>query len=124
MNNMRRWIVGLAIASLLAIGVVTLAANGPGNSTASCPQQRASVTSNHLGRDADGDGTTNTQDADWTRPLDGSGYGQGPGLTGDAARNRLLDGSGSGAGNGHAPGSWCLGNRGGSGLGSRSGRGG
>jgi len=73
-------ILALLTISLLAVGVYALA-NGfgrgetvdcrCGGSTEGCPYESE--------RDADGDGILNCADEDWSRPLDGSGYGQGAG---------------------------------------------
>ena len=70
-------VLALLAISLLAIGVFAMA-NGFGRgetadcrcsgSTEDCPYESE--------RDADGDGIVNCADEDWSRPLDGSGYGQ------------------------------------------------
>lgn len=85
--------VGLTIVSLLAIGVVALAGNGFGASTTFEPQQAATGDCDLHERDADGDGILNSDDPDWVRPMDGSGYGECKGYAG----NGPLDGTGFGA---------------------------
>lgn len=97
MNKMRTWIVGLAIASLLAVGVVALAGSGFGTSSSWEPQQAAAGECDLHSRDTDGDGIPNSQDADWVRPMDGSGYGEGRGHRQNISENRPMDGSGYGS---------------------------
>ena len=70
-------ILALLAISLLVVGVFAMAhgfgrgepvdrhCNGP---MKDCPYESE--------RDADGDGIVNCADEDWSRPLDGSGYGQ------------------------------------------------
>ena len=119
MKKMRKWMVVLAGVSLLAVGIVAVAGNGFGGSTewtapagaagdcGAC-EAGASADCTLNGRDADGDGVCNSEDPDWIRPADGTGYGerQGCGLRRSGARP--LDGSGFGAGSaggrGHSPG--------------------
>ena len=96
MNKMRNWMVGLTIVSLLAVGVVAVAGNGFGGSAAWTPQQAAGDCDLHE-HDADGDGIINSEDSDWVRPLDGSGYGMSQGFGQGNSGNRPLDGSGYGA---------------------------
>ncbi|MCK4570911.1 hypothetical protein KAT84_03065 [Candidatus Bipolaricaulota bacterium] len=93
MNKIRNLIVGLTIVSLLAVGVVAVAGNGFGASANWEPQQAATGDCDLHERDADGDGILNSEDPDWTRPMDGSGYGERKGNAG----NGPLDGSGFGA---------------------------
>ncbi len=88
-------VLALLAISLLVIGVFAMAhgfgrgeaadwhCSGP---TEDCPYA--------VERDADGDGIVNCEDEDWSRPLDGSGYGQTTGY-GNGLRN------GSGYGRGH-----------------------
>lgn len=110
MNNVRQWMVGLTIVSLLAIGVVALAGNGFGDSTQDPnPPQAATGDCGLHERDADGDGIVNSEDADWVCPLDGTGYGECKGYGQNLSVNRPLDGSGFGSGEGGG-----LGRRGGS----------
>ena len=87
-------VLALLAISLLAIGVYAMAhgfgRNGPADEgcyrpTEGCPYG--------LGRDADGDGVLNCADEDWSRPLDGSGYGPTTGC-----------GTGPRSGNGYGPG--------------------
>ena len=101
MNKMRNWMVGLTIVALLAVGVVALAGNGYGSNTADrSPRQATSAACGLCERDADGDGIPNSEDADWVRPLDGSGYGQGRGYRQHLSADRPLDGTGQSAGPG------------------------
>ncbi len=100
MNKMRNLIVGLTVASLLAVGVVAVAGNGFGTSTSWEPQQAATGDCDLHERDADGDGILNSEDADWVRPMNGSGYGERKGNAG----NGPLDGSGFGVRQGGGPG--------------------
>ena len=93
MNKIRNLIVGLTLVSLLAVGIVAVAGNGFGASTTFDPQQAAAGDCDLHERDADGDGILNSEDSDWARPLDGSGYGERKGNAG----NGPLDGSGFGA---------------------------
>lgn len=104
MNKIRNLIVGLTLVSLIAVGVVAVAGNEFGASTTFEPQKAATGDCNLNERDADGDGILNSEDADWARPTDGSGYGQRRGDAGSGP----MDGSGFGA-------------RQGGGLGQRSG---
>ena len=97
MHKMRNWMVGLTIVSLLAVGVVAVAGNGFGASATGEPQQAATGDCDLHERDADGDGVLNCEDADWVRPLDGSGYGEGYGYGQNLSGNRPMDGSGFGA---------------------------
>ena len=94
MNKMRNWIVGLTLVSLLAVGVVAVAGNGLGSSASWQPQQAATGDCSLHERDADGDGILNSEDTDWVRPLDGSGYGTGQG---SRSGIRPMDGSGLGS---------------------------
>jgi hypothetical protein len=98
MNRLRMWIVGLMVLSLLGIGVVALAGNGFGNGSPNATaKQTASGNCALYERDADGDGIVNSEDPDWTQPLDGTGYGQGQGDGRSLSANRPLDGTGYGA---------------------------
>ncbi len=115
MNKVRNLIAGLTIVSLLAVGIVAVAGNGFSDTTDWAPQQQATGDCDLYERDADGDGILNSEDADWTRPLDGNGYGKSEGLGQGNAGNRPLDGSGYGAGQGGG-----LGQGAGSGLQDRS----
>ena len=83
MNKSRNWIVGLTLVSLMAVGVVALAGNGFGGANASSwsPAQAASGECPYE-RDSDGDGVLNSEDPDWVRPLDGTGFG-GRGMRGE-----------------------------------------
>lgn len=94
MNKMRNWIVGLTLGSLLVVGVVAVAGNGFGSSTSWQPQQAATGDCTLHERDADGDGILNSEDTDWVRPMDGSGYGAGQG---SRSGIRPMDGSGLGS---------------------------
>jgi hypothetical protein len=96
MNKTRSLIAGLMIVSLLAVGVVAVAGNGFGSSASVGAQQAEAGTCNLYERDADGDGIVNCEDADWVRPLDGSGYGQTQGYGQNLSGQRPLDGSGFG----------------------------
>jgi len=96
MNKIRNWMVGLAVVSLLAVGVVAVAGNGFGASADWEPQQAAGDCDLHE-QDADGDGTPNCEDPDWVRPTDGSGYGECQGYGRNLFESRPMDGSGFGA---------------------------
>jgi hypothetical protein len=93
MNKIRNLIVGLTLVSLLAVGVVAVAGNGFGASTTFEQQKAATGDCALQERDSDGDGILNSEDPDWVRPLDGSGYGERRGN----ARSGPMDGSGFGA---------------------------
>ena len=73
-------ILALLAISLLAIGVFAMAhgfgRNDPGDWHCSGPTEDCPYGAE---RDADGDGIVNCADEDWSRPLDGSGYGQSAG---------------------------------------------
>ena len=97
MNKIRTLIVGLAIASLLAVGVVAVAGSGFGASTSWEPQQAATGDCDLHARDTDGDGILNSEDADWVRPMNGSGYGKSEGGGQGNFENRPVDGFGYGA---------------------------
>ena len=114
MNKTRSLILGLMIVSLLAVGVVAVAGNGFGSSVSVGAQQASAGTCSLYERDADGDGIVNSEDADWVRPLDGSGYGHNQGHGQNLSEQRPLDGSGFG---GHGGG---VGQRVGGGLGDGS----
>jgi len=105
MNKMRNWMVGLTIVSLLAVGMVALAGNGFGASTTFEPQKAATGGCDLHERDTDGDGILNSDDPDWVRPLDGSGYGERKGYGQGLSANRPLDGTGYGSGMGRGAGS-------------------
>ena len=101
MKVVRNWIVGLTVVSLLAVGVVALAGNGFGGSAPDWSTQQAETGDCDLHeRDADGDGILNSEDPDWVRPMDGSGYGECKGYGRGLSANRPLDGTGCGAGRG------------------------
>ena len=101
--------IALLAVSLLAVGVVAIAGNGFGESTewdapaaaegncGSCDVGAAGDCALNE-RDADGDGIPNSEDPDWVRPADGSGYGQREGCGLNRASDRPLDGSGFGLG--------------------------
>ena len=111
MSKMKNWMVALALVSLLAVGVVALAGNGFGTTTGfNTPLATGTCACD---QDDDGDGIPNSEDPDWVRPLDGSGYGTGYG-TGygmGLSADRPLDGTGYGAqgGNGMNNGSGTCG---------------
>ncbi len=87
MNKMKKWMIGLTIASLLAVGVVALAGNGFG---AGSSETTAQATCN-----GDGAGLgIGRQMGD--RPLDGTGCGQEQGYGQNLSENRPLDGTGYG----------------------------
>ena len=95
MNKMRTLVIGLTLVSLLAVGVVALAGNGFGNSEANPTQQHSGSGSCALnGRDADGDGITNSEDPDWAPPADGSGYGRRQGSRRSFSASQPQDGTG------------------------------
>ena len=94
MNKIRTLITGLTVVSLLAVGLVAVAGNGFRSSTEWAPQQAATGDCTF---DADGDGIINSEDADWVRPFDGSGYGQSEGFAQGSFENRPVNGSGYGA---------------------------
>ena len=100
MNKIRNLIAGLTIVSLLAVGLVAVAGNGFGASTEWAPQKAATGDCDLNAYDADGDGIINSEDADWVRPFDGSGYGQSQGFAEGNFENRPVDGSGYGTGQG------------------------
>jgi len=80
-------VLALLAISLLGVGVFAMA-NGFGrNDPADC-HCSTSIEDCPYGieRDADGDGIVNCADEDWSRPLDGSGYGQTTGY-GTGLRN-------------------------------------
>jgi len=91
MKKMRNWIVGLTLISLMAAGLVAVAGNGFGASSTWEPAGAQASSCALEARDADGDGIPNSEDADWTRPFDGTGYGQ---RSGGSRRNALRDGNG------------------------------
>ena len=113
MNKIRNLIVGLTLVSLLAVGVVAVAGNGFGASTTFEPQRAVSGDCDLQARDSDGDGILNSEDSDWVRPLDGSGYGERKGNAGSGPKDgsgfgaRLGGGLGQGSGSGDCDGS-CL----------------
>ena len=101
MKAVKNWIVGLAVVALLAVGIVALAGNGFGASMTNWSPQQAETGGCDLHqRDADGDGILNSEDLDWVRPMDGSGYGECTGYGQGLSANRPLDGTGFGAGRG------------------------
>ena len=93
---MNRWIVGLTILALLAVGGIALAGGGfagrSAENRASCP---AGVEKALCDADADGDGTVNSEDPDWVCPEDGSGCGEGAGACLGLSADRPLDGFGA-----------------------------
>ncbi|MCK4391297.1 hypothetical protein KAX17_00135 [Candidatus Bipolaricaulota bacterium] len=97
MTKARKLIVGLLMVSLLAVGLVALAGNGFGGKETNdwAAARAAGDCSCDEERDTDGDGIPNCDDPDWTRPLDGSGYGR---MQGNG--QGLCDGSGNGRANG------------------------
>jgi len=96
MNKTRNWIVGLTIASLLAVGVVALAGSGFGGGAADwAPQSASPGECRQDVRDADSDGVPNADDPDWTCPQDGSGCNGEDGI-GRPLSGRSPDRSGCG----------------------------
>ena len=114
MSKMNRWIVGLMILALLAVGGAALASSGfagrgAGNQAA-CP---ADVDGALCDADADGDGIVNAEDADWVCPEDGSGCEGSAGACFGLSADRPLGDSGTrcaGAGIGQRVGG-CRGGR-------------
>jgi len=88
MNKMKKWMIGLTIVSLLAVGVVALAGNGFGAGSSGTTAQAA------CSNDGAGQGIGGQQLGD--RPLDGTGYGHGQGYGQDLSGSRPLDGTGYG----------------------------
>ncbi|MBE0635181.1 hypothetical protein IH601_04230 [Candidatus Bipolaricaulota bacterium] len=81
MSKMNRWIVGLTILTLLAVGGVALAGGGFGSrSAATCP--------------AAGDSAVCTTDSELC-PQDGTGCEEGAGACLGLLADRPLDGSGA-----------------------------
>jgi len=111
MRKMRNWIVGLAIVSLLAVGLAAVAGNGFGESMSWNSAGAAADDCDLHERDADGDGIANADDPDWVCPQDGTGYGAREGCGLNQVAHRPLDGSGFGAGHrggmGHRFGGGC-----------------
>ncbi|MCK5245885.1 hypothetical protein KAR02_03260 [Candidatus Bipolaricaulota bacterium] len=105
MNKIKNLVVGLTIVSLLAVGVVAVAGNGFGASESWAPQQAATGDCDLNEHDFDGDGILNSEDSDWVRPMDGSGYGVSQGNAQGLSGDRPVDGSGYGAGLGQGSGS-------------------
>ena len=102
MTKTRTFIIGALVLSLLAFGIVALASNGFGKGAA---QDQAGNGSYMQERDSDGDGIINCNDPDWTRPLDGTGYGaMNGGGAHDGAGQGLRHGMGNGAHNGSGQG--------------------
>ena len=97
MNRIRNLIVGITIVSLLAVGVVAVAGNGFGSSENWDQRQAAAGDCDLSEQDTDGDGTPNCDDADFVRPLNGSGNGECQGYGQNLSGNRPMDGSGFGA---------------------------
>jgi len=87
-------VLALLAISLLGVGVFAMAhgfgRNDPADGGCSRPIEECPYGAE---RDADGDGIVNCEDEDWSRPLDGSGYGQSAGYG-----NGLRTGSGYGPG--------------------------
>jgi len=96
LNKMTRWIVGLTVLALLAVGGVALANagfSGRGADTqASCP---ATGDRALCDVDTDGDGIVNAEDPDWICPKDGTGCEDGAGTCLGLSADRPLDGSGA-----------------------------
>ena len=111
LSKMNRWIVGLTILALLAVGGIALAGGGftgrSAGNQASCP---AGVDKALCDADEDGDGIVNAEDQDWVCPEDGSGCKEGTGACLGLSANRPLDGSGAQCGAGQAMGE-CRGGR-------------
>ena len=95
MRKMRNWFAGLAIVSLLAVGLAAVAGNGFGESMSWNSPEAAAGDCDLKERDADGDGIANAEDPDWVCPQDGTGYGAREGCGLNQAAHRPLDGSGS-----------------------------
>lgn len=93
MSKTRTFIVGALLLSLLAFGIVALASNGFWKGAT---QDQAGNGSYMQERDSDGDGIINCNDPDWTRPLDGTGYGA---MNGGHAQAGSGQGSHQGFGN-------------------------
>jgi len=101
MTKTKSLIIGMLVLSLLAFGIVAVAANGLGKSGPT--DQAGAGTGTYLQeRDSDGDGIMNCDDPDWTRPLDGSGYGT---MNGNGAHDGSGQGLRHGMGNGAHDGS-------------------
>jgi len=120
MKKMRNWTIVLAAVSLLAVGVVAVTGNGfeenaewsaPTSPAGDCSLCEADAAGDCAlnGRDANGDGICNSEDPDWVRPADGTGYGQREGCGLNRASDRPLDGSGFGPGYGRGTGHQYLG---------------
>jgi len=93
MTRTKAIIIGMLVLTLLAFGIVALAGGGFGRAAADRPAAGACLQE----RDSDGDGIPNCDDPDWTRPLDGTGYGHRGG-SGYGQGDCLRDGSGGGQG--------------------------
>ena len=74
MTRTKTLVIGMLVLTLLVFGLVALAGNGVGKGGYS-EQSGTGIYAQE--RDSDGDGILNCNDPDWTRPLDGTGYGQG-----------------------------------------------
>ena len=96
LSKMNRWIVGLTILALLAVGGIALAgggfAGGSAENRAACP---AVVDGELCDADADGDGIVNAEDLDWVCPEDGSGCEEGASACLGLSADRPLDGFGA-----------------------------
>ncbi len=108
MTRTKTLIIGVLVLSLLAFGIVAIAANGFGKG-GQTDQARAGAGSYLQQRDSDGDGIMNCDDPDWTRPLDGSGY---EAMNGSCAQDGTGQGLHHGMGNGAHDGSGQAGQRG------------
>jgi len=87
-------VLALLAISLLVVGVFAMAHGFGRGETADCRCSGSTEDCPYAAeRDADGDGIVNCVDEDWSRPLDGSGYGQSEGYG-----NGLRNGSGYGRG--------------------------
>ena len=101
MTRTKSLIIGMLVLSLLAFGIVAVAANGFGKGGSQ--GQQAGDGAYLQQRDSDGDGIMNCDDPDWTQPLDGSGAMNGGG-THDGAGQGLRHGTGNGAHDGSGQG--------------------
>lgn len=98
MTKTKTIVIGTLVLTLLAFGLVALAGSGFGRGV---PSDKPGAGLYMQDRDSDGDGIPNCDDPDWTRPLDGTGYGamNGDGLhggTGYGQGDCYRDGSGRG----------------------------
>jgi hypothetical protein len=72
MTKTKTIVIGNLLLTLLAFGLVALAGGGFGKGV---PSDKPGAGACMQERDSDGDGIPNCDDPDWTRPLDGTGYG-------------------------------------------------